>query len=195
MTQRWMTAVCVSLLALCLGSVPARGAEKDDAKPKERKQYTEPPKMTIDVNKSYTATIETSKGKIVCELYPKDAPKTVNNFVFLSREGFYDGIIFHRVIPDFMIQGGDPTGTGTGSPGYRIEDEAKNNPHKHQTGTLAMARTAAPNSAGCQFYITHKPTPWLDGDYTIFGQVKEGQDVVNKIEKGDTIKTVTIEEK
>src|SRR5947209_4341205 len=95
------------------------------------KSYSAPPDMHIDPSKSYTATFETSRGSIVCELYPKEAPKTVNNFVFLAREGFYDGTKFHRVIPDFMIQGGDPTGTGSGGPGYKFEDETKGSPHKH----------------------------------------------------------------
>jgi len=158
------------------------------------KQYDQPPKMTIDPNKSYTATFVTSKGKIVVELFAKDAPKTVNNFVFLARDHFYDGTIFHRVIADFMIQGGDPTGTGRGGPGYRFPDEIEGNPHKHQVGTLSMAN-AGPNTNGSQFFITHVATPWLDGKHTVFGQVKQGQDVVNRIERGDKLETVTIEEK
>src|SRR5436853_4320779 len=104
------------------------------------KQYSPPPPMSIDPAGKFTATFDTSKGKIVCELFAKDAPKTVNNFVFLAREGFYDGLKFHRVIKDFMIQGGDPNGDGSGGPGYTIPSEAKDNPHKHQTGSLAMAR-------------------------------------------------------
>src|SRR3982750_3563062 len=108
------------------------------------KQYNAPPPMSIDPSKSYTATIDTSRGTIVCELFAADAPKTVNNFVFLAREGFYDGTNFHRVIADFMVQGGDPTGTGRGGPGYRFEDEVKNNPHKHAKGVLSMAN-AGPN--------------------------------------------------
>ena len=160
-----------------------------------KKAWPKPPEMKIDPAKSYTATMETSKGKIVIELFAKDAPKTVNNFVFLAREKFYDGLTFHRVIKDFMIQGGDPTGTGTGGPGYQFEDETKDNPRKHDgPGVLSMAN-AGPNTNGSQFFITHKATPWLDGKHTVFGKVTEGQDVVNKIEKGDTIKTLTIEEK
>jgi peptidyl-prolyl cis-trans isomerase B (cyclophilin B) len=162
--------------------------------PKERKQYKEPPKMVIDVNKTYTATFTTSKGKIVCDLFPKDAPKTVNNLVFLAREKFYDDTVFHRVIANFMIQGGDPTATGSGGPGYQFEDEFKNNPHKFKVGALAMAN-AGPNTNGSQFFITHVVTPWLDGKHTIFGQVKEGQDVVNAIKQGDKLISVTIEEK
>jgi peptidyl-prolyl cis-trans isomerase B (cyclophilin B) len=168
-------------------------AAADENSPK-KKEYKEPPKMIIDVKKTYTATFVTSKGKIVCELFAKDAPKTVNNFVFLAREKFYDDTTFHRVIKDFMIQGGDPTGTGRGGPGYRFEDEIKDNPHKHQVGTLSMAN-AGPDTNGSQFFITHVATPWLDGKHTVFGQVKEGQDVVNAIEKGDKLETVIIEEK
>jgi peptidyl-prolyl cis-trans isomerase B (cyclophilin B) len=165
------------------------------AQDKQQKKYDAPPPMTIDVNKTYTATIETDKGKIVLDLFPKEAPGTVNNFVFLARDGYYDGVIFHRVIPDFMIQGGDPTGTGKGGPGYTIKDEVKDNPHKHQRGSLSMAKTQAPDSGGSQFFITHVPTPHLDGLHTVFGQVREGQDVVDKIQKGDAMKKVTIEEK
>ena len=157
------------------------------------KSYKQPPEMSIDPNKSYTATLETSKGTIVCDLFAKDAPKTVNNFVFLARDGYYDGTVFHRVINDFMIQGGDPTATGTGGPGYKFEDELKNNPRKHKVGTLSMAN-AGPNTNGSQFFITHVETPWLDGKHTVFGQAKSGQDVVNAIKQGDTLKSVKIDE-
>jgi peptidyl-prolyl cis-trans isomerase B (cyclophilin B) len=149
--------------------------------------------MSIDVNKKYTATLTTSRGDIVCELFAKDAPKTVNNFVFLAREKFYDGTIFHRVIADFMIQGGDPTATGRGGPGYRFEDEVKNNPHKHQVGTLSMAN-AGPNTNGSQFFITHVATDWLDGKHTVFGKVLKGQDVVNSVKQGDQLTSITIAE-
>jgi peptidyl-prolyl cis-trans isomerase B (cyclophilin B) len=164
----------------------------------EKKQYPAPPEMKIDPNKKYTATIDTGKGKIVLDLFAKEAPKTVNNFVFLAREGFYDGITFHRVIADFMIQGGDPTGTGAGGPGYTFEDEVDpaKNPHKHdKAGILSMAnKPGQPGSNGSQFFITHRPTPHLDGKHTVFGQVREGQDVVDKIAQGDVIKSVTIAE-
>ncbi len=150
--------------------------------------------MQIDTAKSYTATFDTSKGTIVCDRFPKEAPKTVNNFVFLARDGFYDGTTFHRVIQNFMIQGGDPTGTGRGGPGYRFEDEVKDNPHKHQVGSLSMAN-AGPNTNGSQFFITHIVTDWLDGKHTVFGQVKSGQEVVNAIQQGDRLNKVTIEEK
>jgi peptidyl-prolyl cis-trans isomerase B (cyclophilin B) len=156
--------------------------------------YSAPPPMTIDTNKSYTATLDTSRGRIVCELFPKDAPKTVNNFVFLAREGFYNGTKFHRVISDFMIQGGDPTGTGRGGPGYKFEDEVANNPKKHTVGSLSMAN-AGPNTNGSQFFITHVVTDWLNGKHTVFGQVISGQEVVNSVQQGDTLDNVSIEEK
>src|SRR5580693_4850853 len=159
------------------------------------KQYAAPPSMSIDPAAKYTATFETSKGKIVCELFAKDAPKTVNNFVFLVREKFYDGTVFHRVIADFMVQGGDPTASGSGGPGYRFEDEVKNNPRKHQVGSLSMAN-AGPNTNGSQFFITHVVTDWLNGKHTVYGQVKDAasQQVVNSVKQGDTLKSVTITE-
>jgi len=157
------------------------------------KQYPNPPAMAIDPNKKYKATFNTSAGEIVCELFAKDAPKTVNNFVFLARDKFYDGTVFHRVLADFMIQGGDPTGTGRGGPGYRFEDEFKGNPNKHQVGSLSMAN-AGPGTNGSQFFITHIVTDWLDGKHTVFGKVLKGQDVVNKTKQGDTLTSVTITE-
>jgi peptidyl-prolyl cis-trans isomerase B (cyclophilin B) len=149
--------------------------------------------MAIDTNKKYTATLETTRGQIVCELFAKEAPKTVNNFVFLANEKFYDGTVFHRVINDFMIQGGDPKGTGTGGPGYKFEDETKGSPHRHKVGTLSMAN-AGPNTNGSQFFITHVATDWLDGKHTVFGQVTKGQDVVNAVKMGDKLVSVTISE-
>jgi peptidyl-prolyl cis-trans isomerase B (cyclophilin B) len=157
------------------------------------KSYSTPPAMSIDTNKQYTATFDTSRGTIVCDLFTKDAPNTVNNFVFLAREKFYDGTTFHRVIANFMIQGGDPTATGRGGPGYKFEDELKNNPRKHQVGSLSMAN-AGPNTNGSQFFITHIATDWLNGKHTVFGQVRSGQDVVNAIQQGDTLNSVTIQE-
>ena len=128
-----------------------------------------------------TATLHTSDGAIEVELYPDAAPKTVENFEKLSRDGFYEGVIFHRVIPDFMIQGGDPTGTGTGGPGYEFEDEF--NEHRVERGALAMAN-AGPNTNGSQFFIvTAEATPWLDGKHTVFGRVTSGMDVVDRISK------------
>lgn len=149
--------------------------------------------MSIDATKKYTATFDTTRGKIVCALFAQEAPNTVNNFVFLARENFYDGTVFHRVIADFMIQGGDPTATGRGGPGYRFADEFKGNPHKHQVGSLSMAN-AGPNTNGSQFFITHVVTDWLDGKHTVFGQVIEGQDVVNAVKQGDKLNSVTITE-
>jgi len=149
--------------------------------------------MTIDTNKTYTATFETSRGQIVCELFTKDAPKTVNNFVFLANEQFYDGTVFHRIIADFMIQGGDPDGTGRGGPGYRFEDEVRSNPNRHQVGSLSMAN-AGPNTNGSQFFITHVVTDWLDGKHTVFGKVLQGQDVVNAVKQGDQLLSVKITE-
>src|SRR6478735_100743 len=115
-------------------------------------KYASPPAMSIDAGKKYTAVLDTNRGKITVDLFPKDAPKTVNNFVFLAREGFYDGTVFHRVIPDFMIQGGDPEGSGRGGPGYKFEDETKDNSNKHQKGSLSMAN-AGPNTNGSQFFL------------------------------------------
>ena len=149
--------------------------------------------MSIDVTKKYTATFDTSRGKIVCELFAKDAPKTVSNFVFLARENFYDGISFHRVIADFMVQCGCPEGTGRGGPGYQFADELKGNPKMHKVGSLSMAN-AGPNTNGSQFFITHIATDWLNGKHTVFGQVTSGQDVVNAVKQGDTVNSVTIGE-
>lgn len=144
------------------------------------KQYPAPPPMQIDPNQRYTATIETTMGTITAELYAKEAPQTVNNFVFLAREGFYDGVIFHRVIKGFMIQTGDPTGTGRGGPGYRFADEIPPN-RDYEPGTLAMAN-AGPNTNGSQFFICHVDLRGrLPKNYSIFGRVTQGMDVVDKI--------------
>lgn len=147
------------------------------------KHWDTPPPMTIDVNKKYFATIKMDIGDIKIELYPKDAPETVNSFVFLARQHYYDGITFHRVIPGFVAQAGDPTGTGSGGPGYTVKDEV--NARKFLDGTVGMAKTAAPNSAGSQFFIDYAPQPNLDGGYTVFGQVVEGRDVLDKITPRD----------
>src|SRR5512133_11933 len=157
------------------------------------KSWPKPPEMIIDKAKKYFVDMKTNKGTIELELFPQYAPKTVNNFVFLAREGFYDGVTFHRVISNFMIQGGDPTGSGMGGPGYKFEDETRGNPMKHETGTLSMANAGA-NTNGSQFFITHSPQPHLDGKHTVFGQVTSGMDVVNAIRAGDTMKHVTIRE-
>lgn len=157
------------------------------------KQWKSKPALQIDKEKSYTIKMETNKGDIEIELFPQYAPVTVNNFVFLTRNAFYDGVVFHRVISNFVIQGGDPTGTGSGGPGYRFEDEFKGNPMKHETGMLSMAN-AGPGTNGSQFFITHSPQPHLDGRHTVFGQVTEGMDVVNSIRQGDKMVKVTVTE-
>jgi peptidyl-prolyl cis-trans isomerase B (cyclophilin B) len=172
--------VAAFLSASCAGGEP---------KPKT---YSAPPPMTIDTSKQYIATIETEKGNIVLELFASDVPMTVNNFVFLAREGFYNGCTFHRVIPGFMAQGGDPTGTGGGNPGYRFADEFTE--HTHVAGALSMANSG-PDTNGCQFFITYTPQHHLDGKHSVFGQLIAGMDVLEKIEQGDTIVRITIEEK
>jgi peptidyl-prolyl cis-trans isomerase B (cyclophilin B) len=153
--------------------------------------YSEPPAMKIDAAKQYTATIKTEKGDLKLELFAADVPVTVNNFVFLAREGFYDNITFHRVIPGFMAQGGDPTGTGSGGPGYRFADEFTS--HTHVTGALSMAN-AGPGTNGSQFFITYAPQPHLDGHHSVFGQLVAGMDVLESLKNGDAILQVTIEE-
>ncbi len=158
------------------------------------KQWPHPPEMLIDPQKGYQAILETNKGAIKLDLYPEHAPKTVNNFFFLAKEGFYDGVTFHRVIDDFMIQGGDPTGSGRGGPGYRFEDETQGNPLQHEAGVISMAN-AGPNTNGSQFFITHSPQPHLNGRHTVFGKVTEGKDVVDQIQQGDRIVSVTVTEK
>jgi len=140
---------------------------------------------------SLTATFDTARGPIKIELYPDKAPLTVANFVNLAQRGFYDGLSFHRVIPDFMIQGGCPEGSGRGGPGYRFEDET-NNGVRHERGVLSMAN-AGPNTNGSRFFITHVATPWLDGKHTVFGKVISGLDVVDAVKQGDTIDSVKID--
>jgi peptidyl-prolyl cis-trans isomerase B (cyclophilin B) len=149
--------------------------------------------MALDLSKKYSVTFATARGNIIADLYASDVPNTVNNFVFLARDGFYDGTTFHRVIADFMVQGGDPTGTGSGGPGYKFADERSATPHPHRPGTLSMAN-AGPNTNGSQFFITHVATPWLDGKHTVFGQVTSGQEVVDAIQGGDKLVSVTINE-
>ena len=140
---------------------------------------------------SLTATFDTDRGPIKVELFADKAPLTVANFVNLARRGFYDGLSFHRVIPDFMIQGGCPEGSGRGGPGYKFEDEASNGVG-HERGVLSMAN-AGPNTNGSQFFITHVATPWLDGKHTVFGKVVSGLEAVDAVKQGDQIRKVTIE--
>ena len=166
------------------------------------KSYDARPELALDESKSYSATIEMEAGgEIVVDLFADAAPETVNSFIFLAREGYYDGVTFHRIIPGFVAQGGDPTGTGTGGPGYNVPDEVNDN--KHVQGALSMAKTAAPDSAGSQFYITLDAVPHLDGGYTVFGQVREGMDVVLAFPPrdpspsagpGPAIKTISVSE-
>ena len=165
-------------------------------------QYDGPPALTIDPEKIYTATFKTEKGDIVIELFADKVPNTVNNFVFLAREGFYDDTTFHRVIDGFMAQGGDPTGTGTGGPGYRFADEFHASLRHDKAGILSMAN-AGPNTNGSQFFITHGPTPHLDNRHAVFGQVTGGMDVLMSISvrdpqssrtPGDAIHTIEIAE-
>ena len=164
--------------------------------------YDRPPEMALDPDKDYHATLFTEKGTIRIKLFAEEAPETVNNFVFLAREGYFDGTTFHRVIEGFMAQGGDPTGTGTGGPGYVIPDEFHPDLRHDRPGVLSMANRG-PNTGGSQFFITHVATPWLDDRHAVFGEVVEGMDVVNAIrerdpqqdpEPGDAIERVEIEE-
>jgi cyclophilin family peptidyl-prolyl cis-trans isomerase len=171
-------------------AMPANPADRAD-------MYSEPPEMQIDTNKTYVATISTAKGDIVVQLDASAAPLTVNNFVFLARQGFYDKLTFHRVEPDFVIQGGDPTGTGAGGPGYTVPAEIK---LPHIEGAIAMARKGdqvnpTRASSGSQFYITLAPKHFLDEGYTAFGHVIEGMEVVQSIAIGDVIEKITITEK
>jgi peptidyl-prolyl cis-trans isomerase B (cyclophilin B) len=196
--------ILIATLATAFTLVACGNGNSAHAEDAKKKTWDKPPEMKIDVNKTYTATIETDAGTMVAELYPKLAPNTVNSFVFLSREGFYNGLIFHRVIPGFMIQGGDPTGTGSGGPGYTLKAEFNETPHDR--GILSMARTNDPDSAGSQFFVMHGRSPHLDGKYTAFGKVTKGLEVIDKIvnapkDENDRpnepvkIKKITIEEK
>ena len=172
--------------------------------PAQRENYYDAyPEMVIDTGKTYEAVIKTNKGDMRFLLYDDEAPLAVNNFVFLANQGFYDGTIFHRVLADFMAQGGDPTGTGAGGPGYEFADETNNGLSFDRRGLLAMAN-AGPNTNGSQFFITFGPTPWLDGLHTIFGELIEGDDVLASLTlrdpaapagPGDVIEQIVIEEK
>ena len=192
-------AVDLALLAVVLGCTAGPGQPDAPAMPvnpaDRADMYSEPPPMQIDPERTYVATISTAKGDILVQLDASAAPQTVNNFVFLARQGFYDGLTFHRVEPGFVIQGGDPAGAGAGGPGYQIPAEIQ---LPHVEGAIAMARQAdAVNptraSSGSQFYITLAPTPFLDGAYTAFGRVIEGMDFVQSIAVGDIIEKVRIE--
>ena len=186
-------AAIVIVLIVVIARIPAH--EGDNGLSPKPKTYSAPPAMTIDTSKQYSATIETEKGNLVLELFASDVPITVNNFVFLARDGFYDGLTFHRVVREpspFVVQGGCPIGDGTGNPGYRFDDEITE--HTHVTGALSMANSGA-NTNGCQFFITLAPQHHLDGKHSVFGQLIEGMDVLESIEPGDVITRITIEEK
>lgn len=165
-------------------------------------QWDRPPEMTIDEEETYLATFKTEKGEVKVELFAEQAPTTVNNLIFLAEEGYYDDTTFHRVLPDFMAQGGDPTGTGSGGPGYQFADEISSDLRFDEAGYLAMANSG-PNTNGGQFFITYAPTPWLNGRHTIFGKVVEGMDVLRSLTprdpttdpdfEGDRLETVEIE--
>jgi cyclophilin family peptidyl-prolyl cis-trans isomerase len=164
--------------------------------------YDQPPEMALDPDKDYHANLHTEKGTVRIRLFAEEAPETVNNFVFLAREGYFDGTTFHRVIEGFMAQGGDPTGTGTGGPGYSIPDEFHPSLRHDRPGVLSMANRG-PNTGGSQFFITHVATPWLDDRHAVFGEVVDGMEVVNALrerdpqqdpEPGDKIEHVEIEE-
>jgi cyclophilin family peptidyl-prolyl cis-trans isomerase len=168
----------------------------------DQKNYDRPPEMTLDPEKDYHANLVTEKGTVRIRLFAREAPQTVNNFVFLAREGYFDGTTFHRVIEGFMAQGGDPTGTGAGGPGYRILDEFHPDLRHDRPGILSMANRG-PDTGGSQFFITHVATPWLDDRHAVFGEVVEGMEVVNALrerdpqtdrEPGDAIERVEIEE-
>jgi len=167
-----------------------------------QKSYDQPPERIISPDKDYYATFHTEKGPIRIKLFADKAPETVNNFVSLAKDGFFDGTTFHRVIKDFMVQGGDPTGTGAGGPGYRIRDEFHPDLRPDRPGILSIAN-AGPHTGGSQFFITHTATPWLDGRHAVFGEVVEGMDTVYAIrerdpqrdpEPGDRLEMVEIEE-
>jgi len=186
------TLVLVTLVLISCDTATPETAPGESAPMKEHMSYSAPPPMTIDTSKKYTATIETEKGNLELELFAKDVPVTVNNFIFLAREGFYDNTTFHRVIPDFMAQAGDPTATGTGGPGYKFADEFSH--HTHGTGALSMANSG-PNTNGSQFFITYVPTPHLNNHHSVFGQLTAGMDILKKISNGDKIVRITIQER
>ena len=166
-------------------------AQNTEAKENSVGFFTKAPQAgDKDIPEGNHIKIETVHGEILIELYPDTAPNTVANFKALAGKGFYNGLKFHRVIADFMAQGGDPEGTGRGGPGYKVKAEF--NARKHVRGTVAMARSASPDSAGSQFYICFDPQPHLDGQYTIFGQVVEGMDIVDQIKQGDVMSKVTV---
>lgn len=174
-----------------------RGFPMSDA---QTKKFSAPTKPTVDAAKKYEAMIHTAKGAIKIQLFAKEAPLSVTNFIQLAKGGFYKNLTFHRVVPNFVVQGGDPQGNGSGGPGYTVKAEIEGNPHKHIEGAVAWARTGDQvnpkrESSGSQFYITLAATPFLDNQYTVFGQTLSGMDVVKKIAVGDKIQSIEILEK
>ena len=200
-TRTWSTrrklliGLCATAgMALIIVLVIIAGLDGESETLSGPKTYSAPPPMTIDTSKQYTATIETEEGDLVLELFATDVPMTVNNFVFLARDGFYDGLTFHRVVREpspFVVQGGCPIGDGTGNPGYRFDDEITE--HTHVTGALSMANSGE-NTNGCQFFITLAPQQHLDGWHSVFGQLIEGMDVLDRLEQGTVITRITIHE-
>jgi|SRR5579859_2340492 len=204
--KNWLAYSVVGVIVIVAGyftySAISGGSANTSTSPK---QWSSPPPMAIDTNKQYTAHIQMAKGTIDVHLLPKDAPIAVNSFVFLARQHYFDGVTFHRVLAGFMAQGGDPTGTGTGGPGYTFANEVSTGLTFADAGVVAMANTGQPNSNGSQFFITFAPQPGLNGGYTIFGHVTSGMAVVQAITlrdpsanpnapPGDKITTITIDE-
>jgi peptidylprolyl isomerase/peptidyl-prolyl cis-trans isomerase B (cyclophilin B) len=196
------TWICLLLVIVLI----ALGACQQAKPEPKRLKWDEPPAMEVDPSKEYFATFSTEKGDFVVQLFADKAPKTVNNFVFLARQGFYNDITFHRVIPEFMAQTGDPTGSGGGGPGYTIEDEFSPDLRHDQPGILSMANKGQPNTGASQFFITYGPTPHLDDKHSIFGRVVEGMEVVTQLTErrpsqdpgapsGDKLLSVEIEER
>ena len=204
---RWAITIIAALVLTFLLLVLFRSQNNQPIESKEsdmsQQQWSKPPEMTINLQKQYTAVIETELGNITLRLFSSESPVTVNNFVFLAKQGYYDGVTFHRVIHNFMVQGGDPTGSGSGGPGYMFEDEVNNGLAFDKPGLLAMAN-AGPNTNGSQFFITHVPTPHLNNNHTIFGEVIEGMETVfaipernpqNSQDDGIVINKINITEK
>jgi peptidylprolyl isomerase len=203
--KNWLAYSAVAVLVLVAGYLVYTVVSGNSNASTGAKQWSSPPPMTIVATKQYTAHIQTAKGIVNIQLLPKDAPIAVNSFVFLARQHYFDGVTFHRVLPGFMAQGGDPTGTGTGGPGYTFNNEISPGLTFDAAGVVAMANTGQPNSNGSQFFITYAAQPSLNGGYTIFGRVTTGMDVVQAITPrdpsanpnappGDKITTITIDE-
>jgi peptidyl-prolyl cis-trans isomerase B (cyclophilin B) len=185
-----IAAILIAATALTLFLTGVIKMPSSTPKPQPQ-SYNSPVPMVIDVNKKYTAVIKTDKGDLTLELYPQDAPVTVNSFVSLARKGFYNGLTFHRIIPGFMAQGGDPTGTGSGGPGYKFQDEFS--ARTHQAGSLSMANSG-PGTNGSQFFICYAPQPHLNGKHTVFGQLTQGMDALKQLVNGDKMNEVIITE-